>query len=58
MIIGGVVGVVFSSYDVCHEWGGYWMISFVICLAFEIFFLEVIYMLIRWASLSSKAKSK
>ena len=48
MILGSIIGVVFSTYDMCHEWGGYWSISFVICIVFEIFLFETIFMLIRW----------
>ena len=47
-ILGSIVGIVFFTFDFCHEWSGYWAITFLICIPIEILVLETLYMLLLW----------
>ncbi|CAG9320609.1 unnamed protein product [Blepharisma stoltei] len=48
VLIGSIVGVVMLSYDFCHEWSGYWAVSFLWGILIEIFIMETIYMIVRY----------
>ena len=54
-IIGDIIGIAIMSVKFCPNWSGYWAISFIWSTIVEIFFIQSIYMIIRfWIVIKSK----
>lgn len=47
VIVAGIVGTVFIVFDFCHQWGGYWAITYLYAILSQIFVLETVYMIVR-----------
>ena len=45
---GSIAGIIILSIDFCFKWSGYWAISFLWSILIEVFFLQFIYMLVRY----------
>jgi len=48
VIMGSIVGVVMLSVDFCHQWSGYWSVSFLWGILIEVFVMQTFYMLVRY----------
>ena len=49
VVVGGsIAGIIILTLDFCFKWSGYWAISFLWSVLIEIFFLQVLYMFVRF----------
>ena len=46
--IGSFVGVFILAFEFCFQWSGFWAVSFLWSVLIEIFFLQFIYMVVRY----------
>ena len=48
IIIGSFIGVFILTFKFCFEWAGYWAASFLWSVLIEIFFLQFMFMIVRY----------
>jgi len=48
ILIAAIIGVVMLSFSFCHEWSGYWAVSFLWGLLLEVFVIQTFYMAMRY----------
>lgn len=46
--IGSFIGIFILAFKFCFEWSGYWAASFLWSILLEIFFLQFLYMVVRY----------